>query len=100
MKHILGVMMVVFVAYFSASVEAATDKALIEQASQIADELSIPFNAKKPVLPQVLEMREELRDRVFDISRMTSLHSARCKRVRRDLMEVNSLVRKLRSSDE
>lgn len=100
MKRFIGIVLSVFMFHHGAAVQAATDRDLIEQASEIADELSMPFNEKTPVLPQVLEMRDELRDRVFEITRMTSRHSARCKRARRDLMEVNSLVRKLRSADE
>ena len=100
MKHFVGMILLVFMVQSGAAVQAATDRELIEQASEIADELSMPFNEKRPVLPQVLGMRDELRSRVFQISRMTSPHSARCKRARRDLMEVNSLVRKLRSADE
>ena len=100
MKQFIGMILFVVMFQHGAAEQAATDRDLIEQASEIADGLSMPFDEKRPLLPQVLEMRDELRDRVFEITRMTSRHSARCKRARRDLMEVNSLVRKLRSADE
>lgn len=100
MKRFLSTISLLLIAHFNTAVYAATDIVYIDQASEIARDLEMPLNEKKPILPQVLEMREELRNRVFDISRMTSPHSFRCKRARRQLMEVNSLVRKLRDSDE
>lgn len=60
----------------------------------------MPFTEKKPVLPQVLEMRKELRNRVFQITRMKSRHAPSCKRAWRQLMKVNSLVRRLRTTDD
>lgn len=100
MKHSLGIIILVFAVHFGAAVQAATDKAYIEQAREIAGDLNLPFAEKKPLLPQVLEMRQELRNRVFQITRMKSRHAPSCKRARRQLMEVNSLVRKLRASED
>lgn len=100
MKHTLGIIILLFTVHFSVVVHAATDKAYIEQAREIAGDLNMPFAEKKPLLPQVLEMRQELRNRVFQITRMKSRHAPSCKRARRQLMEVNSLVRKLRTTDD
>lgn len=99
MKYAIGIIMLVYAAQFNASAFAATDQALFEQAREIADDLKVPFNERKAILPQVLEMRDDLRKRVFKITRIMSRHAPSCKRARRQLMEVNGLVRKLRASD-
>jgi hypothetical protein len=100
MKRALRMILVLLVAHVSTVVQAATDKAYVEQASEIAEDLKMLLNAKKPILPQVLGMRDALRDQVFETTRMTSKHTFRCKRLRHQLMEVNSLVRNLRNTDE
>lgn len=99
MKRAFGMTLVLLIAHVSTVVQAAPDKAYVEQASEIAGDLKMTLNAKKPILPQVLDMRKALRDQVYETTRMTSKHTFRCKRLRRQLMEVNSLVRNLRRTD-
>lgn len=96
MKRIIQIGLLGFILNTGLSVEAATNPVYIEHARQLADEMKVPFDEQKSLLPQMLELRDAQRDRVFELSRMTSPHSASCKRARRQLMEVNNLIRKLR----
>lgn len=98
MKKLIQISLLGLLIQIGPSLQAAPNRVYVEQARQLADKMNVPFDDEKSLLPQVLELRDIQRDKVFEISRMTSRHSASCKRARRQLMEVNSLVRKLRVS--
>lgn len=66
----------------------------------VTDGLGMQVEPRKSLLPQVVAMRDELRVKVNDIARMSSRHTFRCKRVRRQLMDANALVRRLRDEDD
>lgn len=76
---------------------AAPSVKYIDQMKTIAQDLDLPFDTKKPALSQALDMREALHERVAFIARMSSRHTLRCKRIRRQLLEVNYLIREIRA---
>lgn len=69
----------------------------VDQVKTIAQDLNLPFDSKKPALSQAVDMREALHDRVASIAHMSSRHTLRCKRIRRQLLEVNYLIREMRA---
>lgn len=69
----------------------------VGQIQEIAQELNLPVDVKKGAISQALDMREALHDRVAAITHMSSRHTARCKRTRRQLLEVNYLIREMRA---
>lgn len=75
---------------------ATSDTHHVEEARFLANQLQLSFESGKPVLPQMLAMRDELRQRIVKIKRMSSLHSPRCKRARHQLSKVNRLIWHLR----
>lgn len=96
MKKLLQISLLGVLIQIPLSLHAATNRVYVDQARDLAEKMNVPFNDNESLLPQVLELRDLQREKIFEISRMTSPHSASCKRARRQLMEVNSLVRKLR----
>lgn len=98
MKKLLQISLLGLLIQIAPSLQAATNRIYVDQARDLAEKMNVPFDDKMSLLPQVLELRDLQREKVFEISRMTSRHSASCKRARRQLMEVNGLVRKLRVS--
>ena len=77
--------------------KASKEVKYASQMQEIAQELNLPFDAKKGVISQALDMREALHDRVATITHMSSRHTLRCKRTRRQLLEVNYLIREMRA---
>lgn len=76
---------------------AAPPSKFMDQVQDIAKDLDVPFDTKKPVFAQTIELRQTLRERTSGIARMTSRHTFRCKRARRQLLEVNYLLREMRA---
>lgn len=96
--HLVAVMVVTLSSFSVTAAEKATapQSAYLDEVMEIADGLGMKVEPRKPLLPQVIEMRDELRVKVNDIARMSSRHTFRCKRARRDLMKTNALLRRLR----
>lgn len=93
----VGLIVLVF-AWIGSLAAAAPSNPYVDQVKAIAQDLNLPFDAKKPALSQALDMREALHDRVATIAHMSSRHTLRCKRTRRQLLEVNYLIREMRAS--
>lgn len=75
---------------------SASDTHHMEEVRSLANKLAVHFDGGKPILPQVLTMRDEMHQRITKITRMSSRHSLRCKQARRQLLEVNRLIWHLR----